>query len=367
LGCIVTACIKDEALNSEAAIDGCSGEDIQTVIINPDAKQVDVYVNMIADYKKIELKFTLPEGATVAPSNTVTGDGDNVYNFDDATHTRHFVVTSEDKLFTADYAVTVRKLLSLPTHYSFETLIQESPYHILSEESTETGDKFNWASGNPGFFLTNLTGAPNTYPTTQAAGGLSGKCVKLTTLSTGGLGASMNMPIAAGNLFIGSFLVDLSNTLRSTRFGVQFYKHPVALKGHYKYKAGTEYMDNGQQVAGKNDRFDIYAILYKADNVNFMLDGTNSLTASELVSVAQIPAEEAVESSEWREFSIPFMARNNQVIDDDLLRAGKYKLSIVFSSSVEGASFKGALNSTLYIDEVELVCKEDIRDETTEE
>jgi hypothetical protein len=367
LGCSVSACIQDEELNSEAAIDGCSGEDIQTVVINSDAKEVDVYVNMTADYKEIKLIFTLPEGATITPSGTVEGDKADVYNFDDATHTRHFVVTSEDKLYTADYAVTVKKLPNLPTHYSFETLTQETPYHILEEENAETGDRFNWASGNQGFRLTNLTGKPDSYPTTQAADGLSGKCVKLTTLSTGGFGATFKMPIAAGNLFIGSFSTDLENTLRSTQFGVQFYKHPVALKGYYKYKAGTEFMENGQVVADKKDRFDIYAILYKAKNIDFMLDGTNALTASELVAVARIPEAEAVESSTWREFEIPFVPRNNQVIDDELLLEGKYKLSIVFSSSVEGALFKGALNSTLYIDEVELVCKEDTMNETTEE
>jgi hypothetical protein len=367
LGCSVSACIKDEALNSEAAIDGCSGEDIQTVVINADAKEVDVYVNMTADYREIKLKFRLPEGATIAPDGAVEGDKTDVYNFDDATHTRRFIVTSEDKLFTADYAVTVKKLPNLPTHYSFEILSKETPYHILGEENKNTGDKFDWASGNPGFFLTNMLGKPDTYPTVQAADGLSGKCVKLTTLSTGGFGASMGMPIAAGNLFIGSFAIDLNNTLRSTEFGVQFYKHPVALKGHYKYQAGTEYMDNGQQVVGKKDRFDIYAILFKADDVNDKLNGTNALTSPKLVAVAQIPESEAVESNTWREFEIPFVARNNQVIDKQLLLEGRYKLSIVFSSSVEGASFKGALNSTLYIDEVELVCEEDAVSETSEE
>ena len=34
------------------------------------------------------------------------------------------------------------------------------------------------------------------------------------------------------------------------------------------------------------------------------------------------------------------------------------KLGIVFSSSVDGAYFRGAVGSTLYIDEVELICEE---------
>lgn len=55
------------------------------------------------------------------------------------------------------------------------------------------------------------------------------------------------MYIAAGNLFIGSF--DLANALkdplRATKFGIQYYKRPVSLKGYYKFKAGEVYTDEG--------------------------------------------------------------------------------------------------------------------------
>ena len=47
-----------------------------------------------------------------------------------------------------------------------------------------------------------------------------------------------------------------------------------------------------------------------------------------------------------------------RVIDDTKLKNGAYKLGIVFSSSVDGAYFKGAVGSTLYVDEVELICED---------
>ena len=47
-----------------------------------------------------------------------------------------------------------------------------------------------------------------------------------------------------------------------------------------------------------------------------------------------------------------------RVIDDTKLKNGKYKLGIVLSSSVDGAYFKGAVGSTLYVDEVELICED---------
>ena len=42
----VTSCIQNEALNVEAAIDGCSGSDIQQCLIDPNAvsyTHLDVY------------------------------------------------------------------------------------------------------------------------------------------------------------------------------------------------------------------------------------------------------------------------------------------------------------------------------------
>ena len=61
----ISSCIQDEALNSEAAIDGCTGADVQLANINANEKTVDVYVNKGADLTKQELKFTIPEGAII--------------------------------------------------------------------------------------------------------------------------------------------------------------------------------------------------------------------------------------------------------------------------------------------------------------
>ena len=47
-----------------------------------------------------------------------------------------------------------------------------------------------------------------------------------------------------------------------------------------------------------------------------------------------------------------------QEINKSKLQDGKYKLSIVLSSSVKGAYFKGAVGSTLYVDELELISEE---------
>lgn len=41
--CAISSCIQDEALNSEAAIDVCSGDDVQLANIDADSKVINVY------------------------------------------------------------------------------------------------------------------------------------------------------------------------------------------------------------------------------------------------------------------------------------------------------------------------------------
>ena len=61
---------------------------------------------------------------------------------------------------------------------------------------------------------------------------------------------------------------------------------------------------------------------------------------------------------EWTAFELPFEPMNGKEINKSKLQDGKYKLSIVLSSSVKGAYFKGAVGSTLYVDELELISEE---------
>ena len=361
----ISSCIQDEALNSEAAIDGCTGADVQLANINADEKKVDVYVHKGANLAKQQLNFTLPEGASIKPNDRRDGDIGNIYNFSEGDHSRSFTVTSEDDVWKPVYEINVQPT-ELPTSYHFEELLvaQNTPYHIFYEFEPSTSQGISkvlqWSSGNPGYKLTGMSKFPTDYPTVQVAGGYIGKCAKLETKDTGSFGAMVKMYIAAGNLFIGAF--DLANALKdapkATTFGFQFYKRPKALKGYYKFKAGPVYTESGEPQTGKKDRFDIYAVMYEAEDNSFMLDGTNSLTSDKVVSLARISAEEALETDQWTAFNLSFKAQNGKEISETELQKGKYKLGIVFSSSVDGAYFKGAVGSTLYIDEVELICEE---------
>lgn len=367
LGFATTSCIQDEALNSEAAIDACTGTDVQLAHINSDSKEINIYVHKGADLSKQQLQFKLPVGATLKANEHYPDDVMNNYDFSNGSHSRTFTVTSEDGEWHSTYTVKIIPT-EVPGSFHFEELLPSSntEYDILYEfepgTSTSISRVLQWSSGNPGFKLTSMADNRTGYPTQQITDGYRGKGLKLTTCDTGSFGAMVKMYIAAGNLFIGSF--DLANALkdplRATKFGIQYYKRPVSLKGYYKFKAGDVYTDEGVVQKDKKDRFDIYAILYEANENSFMLDGSNSLdlTSDKLVSIARISEEEAKETDTWTAFELPFEAVNGKSIDAAKLQNGKYKLSIVLSSSVDGAYFKGAVGSTLHIDELELISED---------
>ena len=377
----VASCTQDEALNVEAAIDGCSGSNIQLANINTYSKTVSIYVSKSTDLSALEIKFELPDGASINPVNALANDDAPKYDFSTSKvpitseqtleqYQRMFKVTSESGTTEAVYTITVIKS-ELPTEYHFENIEDgNNNYHIFYEFNQQKAEMLQWASGNPGFQLTGMGKNTMDYPTLQTQGYI-GKGVKLETKGTGSLGLTVGMPIAAGNLFIGSFEVGnaLKDAKAATKFGFPFFKHPTKLEGYYKFKPGTEYIsgiDKSQSppkividpsMEGK-DKGDIYAILYRADNVNDFLDGNLNFDSEEkIVYIARISDTEMKETDTWTHFSIPFEHRKE--IEQSALDEGKYKLAVVFSSSIEGANFKGSIGSTLWIDEVTIHCEED--------
>lgn len=355
LSLYLVSCIQEEALNVEAAIDGCKGSNIQLVSINNEKKEIEIYVPDGTDISQQELIFELPDGATVSTSDKQSNDNPPLYDFS-VNNNRKFIVTSEDKSNSAEYNINIYTM-ELPLLYSFENLVSDDPYDILY--LSDSSKKLQWASGNPGFKLTGMGNNKKDYPTLQITEGKKGYCVKLETKDTGSFGSGAGMPIASGNLFIGTF--DLSNALskplEATQFGYPFTKNPTRMTGYYKYKAGPQMTNADKQPIEGKDKFDIYAVMYEAEKSDFFLNGENSLNDNSIVKLARISSENAKETDEWTSFDIPFEMMNGKSINNEDLKNGKYKLAIVLSSSVRGAYFIGAIGSTLYVDELEIICE----------
>ena len=357
---LFASCIQDEALNVEAAIDNCSGNGLYSVTKDDLAKTIELYV--LKDDSIQELLFTLPQGATIRTETSMDGDdaARSLYDFR-GNPIRRFIVTAEDGITTATYRIRFNKIM-LPVSYSFENLRQRSPYHTIY--LTNEAGVMEWASGNPGFQLTGMGFTPDDYPTAQIMEGYRGMGVRLQTCSTGSFGEMVNMRIAAGNLFVGSF--DVKNAigapLEATHFGFPFTRMPVRMTGWYKYQSGGEMSDANGNPLGGDDTGDFYAVLYEAPTNDYSLDGDlfpidGRPINENIVLIARIP--KTVETGNtWTYFDLPFEPVEGKTVDRDALSEAKYKLAVVFSSSKEGAYFRGAVGSTLWIDEVNIVCED---------
>ncbi len=347
----LVACIREQAPNAEADILTCtvSGDLLKT---EPEIsnESVTLIVRSDADITALAPVFTLTPGATIVPESGTALDFSTP---------RQYTVTSEDRQWSKTYEV--RCVVSgLSTDYHFETIRMEPTngrFQIFYDDIAG-GEIMEWASGNGGYALTGVAEKPTDYPTSQSDDGYKGKCARLVTRSTGSLGSLVKMYIAAGNLFIGTFDAPsaLTNPLKATRFGKPFEHVPLYLSGYYKYKAGSEFTVKGKPVAGKKDQCDIYALFFETTDDVRNLDGTNALTSDNLISVARITNQQ--ESDEWIHFYLPFVARPGKVIDKEKLAKGGYQLAVVFSSSIRGDYFEGAVGSTLHIDEVEVIYSE---------
>jgi len=82
---------------------------------------------------------------------------------------------------------------------------------------------------------------------------------------------------------------------------------------------------------------------------NIPLTGVDINTSQRRVAVAAL--EDGSEKKEWTSFMIPF-----KYLEGKSYEQGKeYMMAIVCSSSKDGDKFKGAVNSTLIVDELEIV------------
>lgn len=365
----LTSCFKEEPLNAEC--------DIEQAYVHVDEPTniffaaSDTLVNVRSDATDIvfEIKtdtldalklapvFKLTEGATIEPANGSEHDfsgGQSVT----------YKVTSQDGQWSKTYKVSFMTP-ETPNEFHFENfrLVDGPNRGQIYEWSDVTASGRwigDWATGNPGFNISRGDAPADDYPTVPSSDGYEGNCAKLVTRDTGPLGHLVGMNIAAGNLFIGYFDVTkaLSNTMQATNFGRPFDKVPVRFTGWYKYGPGDVYKDkNNKVVEGRKDTGDIYAVLYRNHDDNGearMLHGDDVLTNPLIVAVARLP--EIKVTDEWTQFDIDFEYRGE--IDRKLLAERGYSLTVVFTSSIGGATFEGAIGSTLYIDEVKVICSD---------
>lgn len=380
MSCITTlsSCFKEEPLNAEC--------DIEQAYIHADNKILlnflftnpsDTLVNVQSDQTNIEFTMRPFDALTkqapifrLTPGATISPESGSLQDFSKGPVT--YTVTSEDKQWSRTYQVRIKKgQTTMPNEieFEFENAYLSKGYYNWQENWN--GDILDiWATGNSGFNISNPSAKPEKYPTVMIEDGYKGKGVKLTTQRTSKLADKVHKPIAAGNLFIGQFDATdalLGDAMKATKFGhpFSFSTKPAKLEGWYKYQAGEKFTDKNMKELNRHDYGTIYAVLY--ENIDekgnaVLLYGDNVQTSKQIVALALVgePHDDngkvAIGNTpEWHHFSVDFEYK--KAIDLIKLKNGGYSLSIVCSSSSDGANFLGAVGSTLWIDSFKLICK----------
>ena len=372
---LFVSCLKDEPAGIEADIVRVHLEPTATArllgatvapVRQVPAHDTDIVFTLAADADTALLRtlsptFTLSPGATLRCLDGAQPD---------FRQRRRVVyeVTSQDRRWQRRYTLSFVPAADFPEFFGFENHALNSPdphYYTWFEENADGTARHFWASGNPGFLLSRYDAKPDEYPTSVEAKGRTGTALRLVTQSTGELGAAFGKPIAAGNLFVGSFDLAgaLLNPLAATRFGVPVNRIPTRFSGYYKWQPG-EVFTNAQRKAAQGPAPDgkdaprIYAVAYRnvdAQGNAVTLDGSNILSSPLVVAVALLDDFTVTglqESSAWVHFDLPFARR--APIDDRLLDRHGYSLALVFTSSRDGAEFAGAVGSTLLVDDCRL-------------
>ena len=228
-----TSCFKDEPLNAECDIEQAfipnngnweecflkATDTLQNVMSTED--EISFLVKKGTDLSHFAPKFQITPGATLSPANG------SVQDFTNGQVT--YTVTSEDGNWKRQYRVgfTFPPVVYEVMKYDFENyfLNENKPvhkYYVWSDKNDDGTLANNWATGNPGFYMSRSSAKPDQYPSVPVEQGYDGACVKLTTSDTDQFGAMAKMPIAAGNLFIGKFDASqaLKDAMKATQFGV---------------------------------------------------------------------------------------------------------------------------------------------------
>lgn len=362
----LTSCIKEEPLNAE-----CDIESISVLVDNPeqfffhatDAERAVLSTDSViifnvrsqAELSSLILNLDITDGATVVPASGTPQDfskGPVIYT-----------VTSQDGKWQRHYRISFVPTLimvsdTLKIDFENYELDPKGSYYVWYQPEQVGTASTDWATGNAGFKLSRSSALPDEYPTMPEANGYDGAALHLHTRDTGSLGSRIGKPIAAGNFYMGEFdlMVALLSPLKATRFGKPFNRRPVKMTGYYKYTPGPTFIDkNKKPIPGRTDVGSIYAVFYRnhdAQGNPVMLFGDDVQTNPNIVALAKVADIHA--TTQWTPFEVEFNYLSD--VDLQLLEDYGYNLTLVFSSSVDGDIFEGAIDSEMYVDKVRVIC-----------
>lgn len=91
--------------------------------------------------------------------------------------------------------------------------------------------------------------------------------------------------------------------------------------------------------------------MFEKSSANNYITGDHNFADPRIVSIAKLKDADRKEASQWTRFEIPFELVSGKSFDP----TKEYMFAIVFTSSIEGDKYNGAVGSTLDIDEVQII------------
>lgn len=321
---------------------------IGTPVIDEAAKTITF---MVADTAKAEyLKILVPtivvsDKATVTPGSGVSQD------FNSSVKYTVIAENGTESVYTASISNSARLFDFEDWTVDTSQSVPENQYPIAIG---------GWASCNQAVLLIKAFGG-FAIPSINYTGGfpvgktedayLGNYAAKMESVDTQGSDNMLGQKVpkvTAGTLFLGSFnaMAALQDPMATTSFGVMYDKKPIEITGYFKYIAGTEfYNENGEKIDQK-DECALSAVLYEVENEKETLNGSTIYTSNKIVATSMLTNAGTAEYT-------PFSLKLNYIKDYDPSKL--YKLAIIFAASKDGAAYRAAIGSTLYVDEVAII------------
>ena len=298
----------------------------------------------VADTAKSEYLKMLVPTIIVSDKAIITPESGAIQDFNSPVK---YTVIAEDGT-VVEYIATI-----IGTKYDFET---------WTNKGTMYKDIFNpagWATCNDAVGLIKNMGPilgggltyEGEYPVRSTEDHVSGeKALLMESVDTkGGNILGQKVPkVTAGTAFLGSFsaMAAIADPMATTSFGIMYDRKPIEVTGYFKYVAGVDFYDENGVKIDQKDECSISAVLYEVQDEKETLNGSSIYTSDKIVAYAMF-------NSQGQTDYAPFTLKLDYKKEYD--KSKKYKLAVIFSASKEGAAYRAAIGSKLYIDNVTIV------------
>lgn len=336
---LLFACSKEDKSNeaeiTDLSVTNLSNSDLTLKNIEINSETNQVYIFLDNDLSQFTFPISLTADIKLSSGAKTTSVENGELSFSNPDEIKTIEVEAEDGTLKNWYVHLIHHQIQ-NSHFEqwFDNMgMNGADYKEIGLSSVTSV----WATANMG------TSMFNVYCTRPLADG-SNTRVEIET------GNTEQVPITAGTLFTGIFDLSLAmqnptDPKKATNFGSPFIFRPSAMKIKFKYQAGETYQQATVNKPGNilggftvtdidgEDQCSIYAIL-------------ENRSGSQVTEIGRAELNSGTTSDVLTETLIPFKYTSSEQ---------PTHITVVFTSSRYGDLWKGAVGSTLIIDDLEFV------------